>query len=194
MTVDIQSDASGEERFDVLADLLLKLGVYSSPAELHGLLCAKLASDANFSTEDWMSTAAVFLEQTSLSSAEAEQLLTAEIAITREQLCSAEFGLELVLPGDDDEVAARVESIGRWCVGFVAGIDRGKTGQLSEEARESLADLNEIANIEIPEDTQADEEQDLVEIIEYVRLAATMIFMEINPSQEAESENAPTIH
>lgn len=91
------------------------------------------------------------------------------------------LGFRLLLPADDLPVNARTRAVSDWCGGFLAGF--GMTGryrddELAGELREVFQDLARIAAIseDVPDDD--DNEVDLTEIIEYVRMAALMVFTE----------------
>ncbi len=149
------------------------------PAEIHGLmsgwLCAGAAWDAegrSSALEDWLGV--------SLSASDVafmEQLYN-EIA---EGITDEEFGFALLLPEDDEEVNERTRQVAAWCTGFLYGF--GMTGKfsaedLSEDVAEALTDLGKIAALS--EDVPSDEENeaDLIEITEYVRMSAILIHAE----------------
>lgn len=178
--------------FDELADLFVELKVFSSPSELHGLLCGQLAGGKSFDESAWLSGAATFLEQERFESDSAKTLLLEMYAITRQQFMADGFELMMILPDDDNDIAERAENLGRWCLGFVTGFGAARTG-VSEDARETLEDLEQITQID-DEGLEADEEneQDLMQLVEYVRMAAIMLYTEVHTeSQQADPESVP---
>ena len=195
-----ETGTSGADRFDNLADILLELEVFSSPSELHGMLCGKLVSDPDFDEAHWLTSASTFLEQPRLESTSAKQCLLEVFSASLEQLTGPGFELDLVLPDDDEDITVRSESIGRWCGGFLVGFVPGRASGLSEDARESLADLGEIARIEEPLSEGEGHEQDLMEIVEYVRMVVIMLFSELHaqgsggPMAGQDPGQAPPIH
>ena len=98
-----------------------------------------------------------------------------------QQLADEEMGFALWLPEDEEPLEERTISLAQWCAGFLAGLaSGGQFEALSEEAREAIDDLQQIARAELtsPESAEQDSEEDeaaLVEIIEYVRIVTLMI-------------------
>ena len=178
--------------FDELADRFVALKVFSSPSELHGLLCGQLASGKSFDENAWLKDAATFLEQECFESDSAKTLLLEMYAITHQQFMADGFELMMILPDDDVDIAERAENLGRWCLGFVTGFGAARTG-ISEDAKETLGDLEQISQID-DEGLEADEEseQDLMQLVEYVRMAAIMLYTEIRTQGlQAKPEAAP---
>lgn len=182
--------------FDELANLFVELKVYSSPSELHGLLCGYLARGDQFDEQSWLEGAATFLEQERFDIDEHKTLLLEMFATTQQQFMADGFELLMLLPEDDVVISERAESLGRWCQGFVTGFGSAVT-RVSEEARETLDDLGQIAQID-DEDIEADEEseQNFMQLVEYARMAAIMLFSEIHASNPVAGQNnaTPSLH
>ncbi len=180
--------------FDELADLFVELKVFSSPSELHGLLCGQLAGGGNFDENSWLQGAATFLEQERFEQDESKTLLLEMYATTQQQFMADGFGLLMLLPEDDVAISERAESLGRWCQGFVSGFGSART-RISEEARETVEDLEQIIQID-DEGIEADEdsEQNLMQLIEYARMAAIMLYSEVHTQSQPGSDTAPSLH
>jgi uncharacterized protein YgfB (UPF0149 family) len=121
---------------------------------------------------------------------------------TLQQLQAPDFSFELVLPDDDQPLAGRADALGLWCSGFLSGFglqERKGSQGLSIEGQETLRDLAQIVQITTAADAEAEEdENDLMEVQEYVRMAALLVFSECNepdgqPS-DAAAETAPVLH
>ncbi|MEH6358665.1 MAG: UPF0149 family protein [Pseudomonadales bacterium] len=182
--------------FDELANLFVELKVFSSPSELHGMLCGMLARPEEIDEHGWLAGAATFLEQTSFDSDEAKTLLLEMFTTTREQLTATGFELLLILPDDDEGISDRAEHLGRWCLGFITGIGAARTA-LTEEGKETLEDVEKIAQIDEQSLEECEEhEQDLMQLIEYVRMAALMLHSELHSQvdQPAADSSQPSIH
>jgi len=182
--------------FDELADLFVELTVFSSPSELHGMLCGMLTRPEEVDEHSWLTSAATFLEQSHFESDEAKTLLLEMFATTRQQLTATGFELLVMLPEDDVDISERAESLGRWCLGFVTGLEAARTG-LTEEGRETLEDIEKIAQIDEQSlENDEENEQDLMQLVEYVRMAAIMLHSELHSqvgSAGADSSQ-PSIH
>jgi yecA family protein len=196
MMLEVNEDLIG---FDVIANLLVSENVFIvSPAELHGLLAGQLASGARMVPDMWLKTVSELLEIDGLVQETSKVGLIGLYQQALKQLES--FGLEfsMLLPDDDATLEQRVESLGRWCQGFMTGFGyQGKQTDksLSDEAKDVLRDLSQISQIANEVDEGEDSEADLMELEEYVRMAVLMLFAECNVSHESFSaDNAPQVH
>ncbi len=182
--------------FEMLNRLIVPRGALSSPAELHGMLCGKLSGGAALDRDDWLGTAVEFLDLTDAPDAEISGALDRLLADTATQLQSETFALELLLPDDRAPFEQRVEALGQWCHGFLNGFgSAGIAGdrQLSAEAAEALRDFAAIAQIEAEPEENEEGEADLMEISEYVRIAALNLYLELaGPAKSAPANS--TLH
>ncbi|SEG77853.1 UPF0149 family protein [Marinobacterium lutimaris] len=188
--------------FDIVANLLIEEGVLAvSPAELHGLLAGQLAAGARFDADTLLR---VFLELMDVSALKQETTKLGLIELYQRTLAqyeSDDFDFALLLPDDEQMLAQRAEALGSWCSGFLSGfgLHTQKAQKLSAEAQEGLQDLAQIAQIAADTDVDSDEDEaDLMEVQEYVRMAAMLMFNECNRVPESESKAAektpPTLH
>ncbi len=109
------------------------------------------------------------------------EALTEAWQSTVAQFDDEEFGFTLWLPDDDEPLEERTVALARWCSGFLAGLGSGgQLDALSEEAREAIGDLQDIARAELsapPGDGPESEEDEtaFAEIVEYVRVVALVL-------------------
>jgi len=105
-----------------------------------------------------------------------------------DSLNSPSLELDLMLPDEDEPIWIRADALGQWCTGFIFGMAEG--GALTPEKMsgtlgEMMQDLTQIAqqttNVEYDEDEIEDDESDLFEISEYVRVAVMTMNEELNP-------------
>ncbi len=187
--------------FDELANLLAPLGVLNSPSELHGLLCGKLAGGAHLSEVSWLLEAVEFLDFTSAPDERIRAALTSLLHNSLQQL-QADFGLKLMLPDDDSLLSERAACLSQWCHGFLSGfgsVDLGSARELDEDAKDILQDFANIVQIQVDdEEDEPSAEADYTEVVEYVRMAATSLYLEFAPAQDAAAEapltSTPTLH
>lgn len=165
-------------KFDEVKARLSTRNVELDTAELHGLvtgwLCAgALASEAAGALPEWLGE--------EVSDNELSQL-TSELAdATLLGLQDMDFGFRLLLPSDESNITERHQSISHWCSGFLAGFGtsgRYLQNELEKDVAEVFSDMTRIASLdeEIPDDD--DNETDLMEISEYVRMSALFVFTE----------------
>ncbi len=174
--------------FDQLADLFLQQSVLFSPAELHGYLCGQLAAGVRLSLESWFQAAAQQLGLDDGPAAPLKAGLSVLYQVSLGQMEQAGFDLQPLLPDDDSQLSQRVESLGLWCHGFLCGytLAHGKPAdQLSEDASDGIKDLSRIAQIAVDESAEEESEADFMEIQEYVRMVALLVFSECNRAVDA---------
>ena len=97
------------------------------------------------------------------------------------------LGFSLLLPPDSTPLADRAEAVSDWCQGFLQGIYHAD-GTLPENAsiqvQEAIDDIREIGHLETRGEDTEDSERALVEVIEYLRVAAQLIREELQPASE----------
>lgn len=173
--------------FEQISTLLQTYGALQSAAELHGFLVGQLAAGRRFSRSEWLRTAN---EQADLSQNPDEAAGDRLQALYRQTLAalqSGELDFQLLLPEDDSPLLDRIEGLGQWCQGFLAGFGlAGRDTTDSADLAEWLRDLAAIAQVGASEEDAAGDhsESDLFSICEYVRLTAVEIF-----SMHAEDAN-----
>ena len=94
-----------------------------------------------------------------------------------EQLDARNFALDLLVADDDASLGERSGSLFDWCRGFLGGfgLAAGAAPPLSEEGRESLADLAKLAAASPQDEGDEEDEAALVEIGEFIRVAALLL-------------------
>lgn len=97
----------------------------------------------------------------------------------------ADFEFRLLVPADDQPIQDRARSIALWCSGFLSGL--GESGRQIQQddgdAAEALSVLARIAAMtdEVPEDEE--NEEDLTQIEEFVRVSTLLVFAETRPER-----------
>lgn len=168
-----------------------------TPAEMQGLLSGMLCGGLNIEHGTWAMMLYDYTNDSkawpSQSIALAEQCLT----LTANQLASDSMDFELLLPEPTSSIFSRTENLSEWVNAFVCGI--GLVGvdssKLTEDAKEIIADLIQIAQLSIDEDDNIDEQEELLnQIIEHVSICAMSLYLEINSTQRPPIINKPTLH
>ena len=167
----------------IYSELVENLGSARTPSEvsgLHGRISGWLSAGAAVNDivesgllDDWAGTKGLNGELIELVS-----VLGTEV---RDELRDIDLGFQLLLPEDGVDINLRQQCISHWCNGFLSGFGvsgRFQQSELSEEVAEVLTDLTRIASLdeEIPGDDE--NEADLIEIVEYVRMGTLLVFTE----------------
>lgn len=146
-------------------------------AESHGLLCGLVCRQASRDAGDYLQHLVAMRLVTNAGDA-LNQALTEAWQSTVAQFEDEDLGFTLWLPDDDDPLEERTVALARWCSGFLAGLGSGgQLESLSEEAREVIGDLQEIARAELSAegDASEDDETAYAEIVEYVRVVTLLL-------------------
>lgn len=169
-------------RFKDFEDVLAAAGSLADAAEAHGSLCGALCSMSPYRMQDWVNE--ILPDGTSMpeeSAAVLEKVFTATASSFGEQ--GMEF--EPLLPDDEQPLNGRANALALWCTGFLYGLGAGQISDLSAlsgDVGEIVRDFTEISRA-TGDDADADEsnEQAYAELVEFIRVAAQVVFEELLP-------------
>lgn len=183
--------------FDELDRLLEVEDIQMSAAEVHGILCGRLAGGER-------------LDGNALKSALLESLATEEEMIDNafdslrdlyeSSLAALEdesLGFSPLLPPDDAGLDKRIQALGEWCEGFISGLgDSGIAGQaaLSDDAMGALRDMTAIAQVDFEGEGEEEDEADFAELMEFVRVTVMLVFVERGSLAASTSDAPRTLH
>ena len=93
----------------------------------------------------------------------------------------ADFEFRLLMPGDDAPIDERARAIALWCSGFLSGLgESGRNLDRGEgDAAEVRGDLARIAAMTEAVPEGEENESDLAEIEEFIRVGVLLVFSEI---------------
>jgi len=162
-------------------DLSLEdLGAALGAAEVHGLLTGIACAGTTLAAADLRG-----LLEGELDAAlddEAFREWRQVDATVHRQLDDDDLGFEILLPEDDRPLAERVEAMASWCSGFLAGFGTATGGtddaRLPAEVRDLLASIGEVSRAEADVDDE-DAEREYAEVLEFLRIAALTIYLEL---------------
>ncbi|SFC32331.1 hypothetical protein SAMN05660443_2260 [Marinospirillum celere] len=172
--------------FETLADLCLKYRCFQSPSLFHGVLTGQLCGQDKLPREQWLLLFTQLLgEQVNLP--EQDRKLALELLDqTLEQLGSGQMDFEPLLPDELYEVEERFAALIKWLQGFLKSLKAAQIDQekLSQEAKEGLSDLEKIVEAgDLTPAANEENEKDLHELSEFVRLVAMMLYLELHPGR-----------
>lgn len=178
-----------EARYELLQQKLASANASLEAAEVHGVICGLLVTGSEL-PESWFAEVFDQAEAGDLLVAEARGLVEEQLAQARRELAGDGLGLQLLLPDDDTAITLRAQALTEWCQGFLYGFALGSPRQqlLSEDAKEALETLSALTQMDVAAlgepGEEAEEEQSLVEISEFVRMA-TMLLRDHQPDMAA---------
>lgn len=144
-------------------------------AEAHGIACGMLCIEPKTDNDHWLGE--LFADQSLLVDDDKSLLL--ELFEQTRQLLNPEiedFAFDLFLPEDDEALPAQVEALRCWCQGFLFGVGYSQSGgDWPGDTAEVMQDLIELTKLDSESAVSEDDENDLIEIHEYVRGAVFVV-------------------
>jgi uncharacterized protein YgfB (UPF0149 family) len=180
-----------------LTEALARVGYTEDAAEYHGTLCGALCVLPPEGIDVLRLLAAG--ERPELRADAAGE---AALRRLREQSLTALLDSELLfaplLPDDDADLEPRVKALAGWCEGFLYGL-ASRPGldldKCSADAREIIKDFAQFTSATAGEDPDTDlEETAYAELVEYIRVGAQLIFMELRPPPTPDPNGSTQVH
>ena len=190
--------------FEDYCQIFTVAGLTTNPAELQAVLCGRLSGGQRLSDKKVLVVAADLLDISDSIVATIKADVLQLYNDTAEQLESSNAVFELLLPDDDDSLHERIETLSLWCQNYLSGLGQsGLSGDVSLPADVSEA-MRDLAAIAMADSGNSDDdldpyassidEQDEVsffELVEYVRVAVTLIYAEMKSANNPEGK---TLH
>ncbi len=161
-------------------------GAECSVAEAHGIMTAMLCVDQWVPFAQWQDEMTITALFAADLNGPALGCMTTLFDTTRAQFAEDEFEFSLCLPDDEIPLGPRAQALSEWCQGFLHGLDHagGKKfwpGQCDEIIRDLIA----ISEVDSATD-EDDDEDSLMELIEYVRVGVALIRIELQQLCDAQ--------
>lgn len=179
--------------YPALTALLARVGYGDDASAFHGSLCGALCRQKPEEVDP-----VLLLDD---DEAAPDAGIRAEFLHLRDNTIGALTDLQSaftpLLPDDESALAERARALGAWCEGFLYGLaGRIKLNlrECSEEVREIVKDFTQFTRASLDAGTEEEvEEAAYAELVEYVRVGAQLVYMELHPRSGATSDS-PTIH
>jgi len=168
------------------------------------VLCGRLCGGQQLADNKVLEVAADLLDASASTMSTIKSDVLQLYKDTVEQLEDGNAVFELLLPDDDDSLHERIETLSHWCQNYLSGLGQsGLSGDapLAADVSEAMRDLAAIAmadsgngDDELDPYASSIDEQDEVsffELVEYVRVAVTLIYAEIKQMSDSTGK---TIH
>ena len=171
---------------DELNDALQRCGASWTAAQAHGLFSSRLAVSGANSQAQSLSQVLEGSGESDALRKECEDMLAALWLGTRSAFSERQSAFEPLLADDADSGTVRAEAIAHWCEGYLHGLVSGEHESALRErlAADPLADIIkdmlQITRAAADEgDDDESNEESYVEIIEYLRVAAQLVYEEL---------------
>jgi len=173
-----------------ISQLLHDNRVDNSVAEIHGLVTGLLCTgNPEADPED----VGQLLQPPQTLPDLTRKLLQQLANTSREQLSSLEYNFQPLLPPDENGLPERVIALAQWCDGFTVGFAAGyflPESMLGVEVREILTDFSQFAGMgDSVTDLTDQDEVDYMELVEYVRMAAIMVYQQVAADTDSDSDS-----
>lgn len=169
--------------FQRLSDLLGTHGALATASELHGHLTGQLVTGRRFSRGEWLRMATDQAEMQQTPSDPAGDDLYQLYQQTLTALSSGDLAFAPLLAPEEQSLAERLESLARWCQGFLSGFGLAGGGVPDDETAETLRDIAAVAQVRNDEEETEQNEGDLFAVSEYLRMAVLNLFLQNQPKQ-----------
>ncbi len=184
------NDPATRPAFPEVRDCLHAADAESGAAEAHGLLCGMLCARAGTGPEPWLKQVLGHSHEPGAHPDVLDQVYRG----TRAQFAGGELGFQPLLPDDEEPLPVRIQALGQWCGGFLAGLGLTETSDsaaLEGEVGEFVRDVAEIARTRFEPAAGEEDESAYMEIVEYLRMGVLLTYETLNPPP---GEPADTVH
>lgn len=185
--------------FERWANVFTAHKAFSHPSELHGALCGRLAAGSRIDEGEWLAMVCEHMGLPPTATDESDELrefMASAYDQTLELMKATDMSFQPLLPDDDYAIEQRLEALTSWVRGFLEGmaLSAGESlGEAPDEIRELIEDMVAISQVADDDEPDDESEQQLMEIVEYVRLGALAVYTEFNPPEKP-SPKTPTLH
>ncbi|MCU0760416.1 MAG: UPF0149 family protein [Steroidobacteraceae bacterium] len=168
-----------EAHYPEIERLLADSRALTDVPEAHGTLAGALCAASDYRFEDWLRE--IYAE--GRASHEVRERLEALFEDTRRALSAGQMQFDVMLPGDEVPIADRASALGQWCQGFLYGLGTSPipdADSLPDEVAEIVRDLTSITQVAVDaRETDEANEQAYMELVEFVRVGAQLLFDEL---------------
>lgn len=146
-------------------------GVAETHAVVVGLLCARPDQD-----ESELATHLAALQVGEWTSDDILRQIGPALSSLKAELGSPELKFQPLLPSEDRPLGERTTCLAHWCSGFLSGFGAGQPVLQSEESRDALRMIEQIARAATdPDSDQEAEESAFTELTEFLRVAVLLL-------------------
>ncbi len=177
--------------YEDVAEVLRRAGYNDTAALYHGAVCGSLC----MVERDALDLAAL-IDAGGGAASDPEGMAVLETLRDRsnDDLLSTEMSFAPLLPDDEMPLSVRVEALSAWCEGFLYGFSCHRQldlGTCSEEAQETLRDFTQFTQAGFdPGGEPEAEEAAYTELVEYIRVGAQLLFLELRPRPPMAAESS----
>jgi uncharacterized protein YgfB (UPF0149 family) len=183
--------------YDEFEQVLRAARALPEPAEAHGTLAGALCSSRDYGLLEWLRE--ILPDDSPEEEALRSSVLQKVYDSMVKSLAGNDANFQPLLPDDHAPLGARAEALSFWCQGFLYGLGSGTTpdpSRVSTEAAEIIRDFTEITHVGVDAgDENEENETAFAEVVEFVRVGAQLLFVELAPARgEEPGPGAASLH
>ncbi len=163
-------------------------------AEAHGTLAGALCAARAYRLDDWLGE----ILPDGRADPMTRESCRAYFDATAQALGGVDMSFEVLLPGDEQPIAARATALGQWCQGFLYGLGTSAIDDVTRlpgEVGEIVRDLSEITRIGVDGSESLESNEDAyAELVEFVRVGVQLLFEELAPYRVSPPAATESLH
>lgn len=183
--------------FDEVANLFASMMLDVHPSFAHGCWMGLIVGGRHHSPKLWLDFMMQKPESWSGLDTRLQHMFLWIAEASAQQLGDPHYILQLLLPDDEEGLEDRVHAVSQWCLGFIQALKSSKIDPLpflEHEAQEAIADMEEITQVSIDVENDPYGEENYAEVVEYLRIAVTLVHQDILAGRAQTGQHSPYLH
>jgi yecA family protein len=193
---DLGSSSANPLSYDRLSEFFEQNGILSNAAEVHGILTGMIAGGASVEGDDWLLLLSDLIHEGQSFKPAVREHMTEMANDICASMRDPDLGFNLLLPSDHESLLERLTSMINWVQSFLVGFGVNQTNLtgLSDDVREVIDDMVEIAKLDFAVDEDEEGERAYFEVVEYLRISAMLCFNELGRKVGASCTTNKVLH
>lgn len=193
---DQSSGANNPFAYETLTEYFESQGLLSNAAEIHGILTGMIAGGASIEGQDWLLLLSDLVNEGQSFNPQLRERCTELAHSICASLRDPDLGFHLLLPSDNESLYERLNGLINWVQSYLVGfgINQTNLAGLSEDLREAIEDMVEIAKLDFEIEDEEEAERAYFEIVEYLRVSAMLCFGELGQASGGACKTNKTLH
>lgn len=175
--------------YDQFEELLAEADCEITAAEFQGILSGMISAGLRSSNLDWLGQINALINENNALSDDLRRFAKTLFEETGKAFSDDDLLAPILIPDDSYPLVDRLESLSFWSQGYLLGfgLQFGDEKKLQQEIKESLNDIAEISQVSIDNDDNEEANIALETLIEHIKVAVKMIYMELVKKTNSES-------
>lgn len=181
--------------YEAVEAALSNLECEVTTSELQGVLCGFLASGIAHKNTPWQIVLAEMLNEAREFPPEVKEIIQHLYQWSEHNLVQDETLAPILLPDDSYPAIDILEAVVNWSLGFLLGFGlQTEHMKLDKEVAESINDIIEISQLEIAIENTPQNESELEIVIEHIKVAVQLIYLERVIKNTGVTGSSETLH